>query len=64
MSWIDKVRNGIPFLPKRQGDDQLWHKCKQCETWQGGVVPGSHSNDKTRRKCEAQEQPMCRWEEV
>lgn len=31
MSWIDKVRNGIPFLPKRQSDDQLWHKCKNCE---------------------------------
>ncbi|WP_265570234.1 acetyl-CoA carboxylase, carboxyltransferase subunit beta [Sphingomicrobium nitratireducens] len=31
MSWIDKVRNGIPFLPKRQSDDQLWHKCKSCE---------------------------------
>ena len=31
MSWIDKVRNGIPFLPKRQSDDQLWHKCKKCE---------------------------------
>ncbi|NNC47141.1 MAG: acetyl-CoA carboxylase carboxyltransferase subunit beta [Sphingomonas sp.] len=32
MSWIDKVRNGIPFLPKRQSEDQLWHKCKKCET--------------------------------
>ncbi|WP_260482235.1 acetyl-CoA carboxylase, carboxyltransferase subunit beta [Sphingomicrobium flavum] len=32
MSWIDKVRNGIPFLPKRQSEDQLWHKCKQCES--------------------------------
>ncbi|MCM8557338.1 acetyl-CoA carboxylase, carboxyltransferase subunit beta [Sphingomicrobium sediminis] len=32
MSWIDRVRNGIPFLPKRQSDDQLWHKCKKCES--------------------------------
>ena len=32
MSWIDKVRNGIPFLPKRQSEDQLWHKCKNCGT--------------------------------
>ena len=31
MSWIDRVRNGIPFLPKRQSDDQLWHKCSACE---------------------------------
>ena len=32
MSWIDRVRNGIPFLPKRQSDDQLWHKCGSCES--------------------------------
>ncbi|MCJ8190419.1 acetyl-CoA carboxylase, carboxyltransferase subunit beta [Sphingomicrobium aestuariivivum] len=32
MSWIDRVRNGIPFLPKRQSEDQLWHKCKSCES--------------------------------
>ncbi|WP_265563819.1 acetyl-CoA carboxylase, carboxyltransferase subunit beta [Sphingomicrobium arenosum] len=32
MSWIDRVRNGIPFLPKRQSEDQLWHKCKKCES--------------------------------
>ena len=31
MSWIDRVRNGIPFLPKRQSDDQLWHKCGNCD---------------------------------
>ena len=32
MSWIDRVRNGIPFLPKRQSEDSLWHKCKSCES--------------------------------
>lgn len=30
MSWLSKVRNGIPFLPKRQVADNLWHKCGHC----------------------------------
>ena len=30
MSWLSKVRAGIPFLPKRQVADNLWHKCAQC----------------------------------
>ena len=32
MSWLSKVRNGIPFLPKRQSADTLWHKCGKCGT--------------------------------
>jgi acetyl-CoA carboxylase carboxyl transferase subunit beta len=32
MSWLSKVRNGIPFLPKRQGAENLWHKCVKCGT--------------------------------
>ena len=32
MSWLSRVRSGIPFLPKRQSTDTLWHKCKKCET--------------------------------
>jgi acetyl-CoA carboxylase carboxyl transferase subunit beta len=31
MSWLSRVRNGIPFLPKRQTTDTLWHKCKKCD---------------------------------
>ena len=31
MSWLSRVRNGIPFLPKRQSTDNLWHKCKKCD---------------------------------
>ena len=31
MNWLSRVRNGIPFLPKRQVSDQLWHKCAQCD---------------------------------
>ena len=27
MSWLSKVRAGIPFLPKRQTSETLWHKC-------------------------------------
>ena len=30
MSWLTKVRNTIPFLPKRQSSDNLWHKCGKC----------------------------------
>ena len=32
MSWLSRVRNGIPFLPKRQTTDTLWHKCAKCHT--------------------------------
>lgn len=30
MSWLSRVRNGIPFLPKHQSADTLWHKCSNC----------------------------------
>ena len=32
MSWLSRVRNGIPFLPKRQTVENLWHKCSKCGT--------------------------------
>ena len=32
MSWLSRVRSGIPFLPKRQTTDTLWHKCAKCGT--------------------------------
>ena len=32
MSWLSRVRNGIPFLPKRQSTENLWHKCGKCGT--------------------------------
>ena len=32
MSWLSRVRSGIPFLPKRQTTDTLWHKCTKCGT--------------------------------
>jgi acetyl-CoA carboxylase carboxyl transferase subunit beta len=32
MSWLSRVRSGIPFLPKRQTSENLWHKCKKCGT--------------------------------
>lgn len=31
MSWLNRVRNSIPFLPKRETPDNLWHKCPECE---------------------------------
>jgi acetyl-CoA carboxylase carboxyl transferase subunit beta len=30
MSWLTRVRNSIPFLPKRDTPDNLWHKCREC----------------------------------
>jgi acetyl-CoA carboxylase carboxyl transferase subunit beta len=32
MSWLSRVRSGIPFLPKKQSTDTLWHKCTKCGT--------------------------------
>jgi len=32
MSWLSRVKAGIPFLPKRQTTDNLWHKCGKCGT--------------------------------
>ena len=31
MSWINRVRNSIPFIAKKETPDNLWHKCKACE---------------------------------
>jgi acetyl-CoA carboxylase carboxyl transferase subunit beta len=32
MSWLTRVRNSIPFLPKRETTTEtLWHKCPECE---------------------------------
>ena len=30
MSWLSRVRNVLPFVPKRETPDNLWHKCKGC----------------------------------
>ena len=30
MSWLSRVRNAIPFVPKAQTPENLWHKCKGC----------------------------------
>jgi acetyl-CoA carboxylase carboxyl transferase subunit beta len=31
MNWITRVRQKIPFLPKRESPDNLWHKCRNCD---------------------------------
>jgi acetyl-CoA carboxylase carboxyl transferase subunit beta len=30
MSWLNSVRNALPFVHKRETGDTLWHKCKGC----------------------------------
>ena len=30
MSWLDRVRNRIPFIAKRETPDNLWIKCPDC----------------------------------
>ena len=30
MSWLDRVRNSIPFIAKRETPDNLWTKCPGC----------------------------------
>jgi acetyl-CoA carboxylase carboxyl transferase subunit beta len=30
MSWLNRVRNAIPFIAKRETADNLWHKCSSC----------------------------------
>ncbi|MFT8736732.1 MAG: acetyl-CoA carboxylase, carboxyltransferase subunit beta [Zymomonas mobilis] len=32
MSWLEKVRNKIPFIVKRETPDNLWHRCSSCQT--------------------------------
>ena len=31
MSWLNSVRNVLPFGPKKTTADNLWHGCKSCE---------------------------------
>ena len=31
MSWLTRVRNALPFAPKRETPDNLWIKCPGCE---------------------------------
>lgn len=31
MNWLTRVRQKIPFLPKRESPDNLWHKCHVCD---------------------------------
>ena len=30
MSWLDRVRNALPFAAKKETPDNLWHKCRGC----------------------------------
>ena len=31
MSWLNRVRERLPFVPKRETADNLWHKCPRCQ---------------------------------
>ncbi len=31
MNWFTRVRNSLPFVPKRSTDDTLWIKCPSCQ---------------------------------
>ena len=31
MNWFTRVRNSLPFVPKRATDDTLWIKCPSCQ---------------------------------
>src|SRR3989344_1587865 len=31
MSWLERVRNALPFAAKRDTADNLWHKCRECQ---------------------------------
>ncbi|HEV2746240.1 MAG TPA: acetyl-CoA carboxylase, carboxyltransferase subunit beta [Allosphingosinicella sp.] len=54
MSWLNRVRQKIPFLPKRETPDNLWHKCRSCDSmiftkeWQenGFVCPRCDHHDR------------------
>ena len=62
MSWLNRVRNSIPFLPKRETPENLWHKCRECDAmvftkeWEENlsVCPrcGHHARIGTRRRFE------------
>ncbi|PAX08530.1 acetyl-CoA carboxylase, carboxyltransferase subunit beta [Sphingomonas lenta] len=30
MTWLNSVRNALPFVHKRETPDNLWHKCRGC----------------------------------
>jgi acetyl-CoA carboxylase carboxyl transferase subunit beta len=64
MSWLSRVKKGIPFLPKRQTTDNLWHKCGKCGTmvflkeWEDNlrVCPRCDHHDRIR--------PRARFEQL
>ena len=49
MSWLDRVRNSIPFIAKRETPDNLWVKCPGC-----GQMIFAREYDETLNVC-----PQC-----
>ncbi|MEQ1509417.1 MAG: acetyl-CoA carboxylase, carboxyltransferase subunit beta [Sphingopyxis sp.] len=58
MSWLNRVRNSIPYIAKRESEDNLWHKCKKCQNlvflkeWEDGlnVCPRCDHHDRIGAK--------------
>jgi acetyl-CoA carboxylase carboxyl transferase subunit beta len=50
MTWLTRVRNSIPFLPKRETPDNLWHKCRQCSAMV--FIKEWEDNDSVCPRCE------------
>ena len=64
MSWLSRVRSGIPFLPKRQTAENLWHKCKKCGTMV--FVKEWEENYSVCPRCDFHDRigPMTRFEQL
>ena len=50
MSWLNSVRNALPFVAKKTTPDNLWHKCKGCG--QMVFTKECEDNDSVCPRCE------------
>ena len=64
MSWLNRVRNALPFIAKRETPDNLWHKCKKCG--QMVFVTEFEENLSVCPKCDHHERigPKARFEQI
>jgi acetyl-CoA carboxylase carboxyl transferase subunit beta len=50
MNWFNRVRNSLPFVPKRTTDDTLWIKCPSCQEMV--FAREYHENDDVCPRCD------------
>ncbi len=64
MSWLSNVRNRIASMTKRETPDNLWHKCKKCESMV--FLKEFEENMHVCPKCEHHGRigPMIRFEQI